>query len=104
MKVPMIDLVMVGAGGDMATQIAVLKEMKKEGRIRYIGVHDLATPPYPPDAAFARLEAVMRSEPIDFVANFAPIGTWSAKFDPGAPITNVKVVKGSWGLRTIKGG
>ena len=68
LKVPMIDLVMVGAGGDVATQIAVLKEMKNEGRIRYIGVHDLATPPYPPDAAFARLEAVMRSEPIDFVA------------------------------------
>jgi aryl-alcohol dehydrogenase-like predicted oxidoreductase len=68
LKVPMIDLVMVGAGGDMATHFAVLKEMKKEGRIRYIGVHDLATPPYPPDAAFARLEAVMRSEPIDFVA------------------------------------
>jgi localization factor PodJL len=31
---------------------------------------------------------------IDFAANFAPIGTWSAKFDPGAPITNIKVVKG----------
>ncbi|HEV2517084.1 MAG TPA: peptidoglycan-binding protein [Devosia sp.] len=38
--------------------------------------------------------AAFQPQPIDFVANFAPIGTWSAKFDPGAPITNVKVVKG----------
>lgn len=38
--------------------------------------------------------AAFQPQPIDFVANFAPIGTWSAKFDPGAPITNVKVVTG----------
>lgn len=38
--------------------------------------------------------AAFRPQPIDFVANFAPIGTWSAKFDPGAPITNIKVVTG----------
>jgi len=38
--------------------------------------------------------AAFQPQPIDFVANFAPIGTWSDKFDPGAPITNVKVVKG----------
>jgi len=67
-KVPKIDLVMVGAGGDLATHLAVLREMKKEGRVRYIGVHDLAPPPYPTDAAFARLEAAMRNEQIDFVA------------------------------------
>jgi aryl-alcohol dehydrogenase-like predicted oxidoreductase len=42
--------------------------MKKAGRVRYIGVRELAPPPYPPDAAFARLESIMRSEPIDFVA------------------------------------
>jgi aryl-alcohol dehydrogenase-like predicted oxidoreductase len=73
-KVPMIDLVMVGAGVDMSPHLAALREMKKEGRIRYIGVHDLATPPYPPDAAFARLEAVMRNEPIDFVATDYAVG------------------------------
>lgn len=38
--------------------------------------------------------AAFKPEPIDFVANFAPIGTWSAKFDPGAAITNIKVVTG----------
>jgi aryl-alcohol dehydrogenase-like predicted oxidoreductase len=67
-KVPRIDLVMVGANADIPTHLAVLQEMKKEGRVRYIGVHDLATPPYPTDATFARLESIMREEPIDFVA------------------------------------
>lgn len=38
--------------------------------------------------------ATFQPQAIDFTANFAPIGTWSAKFDPGAPITNIKVVKG----------
>jgi len=38
--------------------------------------------------------AAFQPQPIDFVANFAPIGTWSDKFDPGAPITTIKVVKG----------
>ncbi len=33
-------------------------------------------------------------QPIDFVANFAPIGTWSDKFDPGEPITDTRVVSG----------
>lgn len=73
-KVPMIDLVMVGAGGDAPTMLAVLREMKKEGRVRYIGVHDLATPPYPPTAAFARLESLMRNEAIDFVGTDYAVG------------------------------
>ncbi len=33
-------------------------------------------------------------ERIDLVANFAPIGTWSAGFDPGQPIERTEVVKG----------
>ena len=73
-KVPKIDLVMVGAGGDAPTTLAVLREMKKEGRVRYIGVHDLATPPYPPTAAFARLESLMRNEQIDFVGTDYAVG------------------------------
>lgn len=73
-KVSKIDTVMVGAGGDASTIIGVLKEMKKEGRIRYIGVHDLATPPYPPAAAFARLEALMLNESIDFVGTDYAVG------------------------------
>ena len=30
----------------------------------------------------------------DFVANFAPIGTWSPSFDPGETITDNRVVSG----------
>jgi aryl-alcohol dehydrogenase-like predicted oxidoreductase len=73
-KVPKIDLVMVGAGGEASMHLAVLKEMKKEGRVRYIGVHDLATPPYPPTAAFDRLESLMRNEQIDFVGTDYAVG------------------------------
>jgi aryl-alcohol dehydrogenase-like predicted oxidoreductase len=67
LKVNKIDLVMVGAGGDTATIFGVLREMKKEGRVRYIGAHDLATPPYPPQGAFDRLMAIMNTEQVDFV-------------------------------------
>jgi aryl-alcohol dehydrogenase-like predicted oxidoreductase len=69
-KVPSIDLVMVSASSDVPTCVAVLREMKKEGKVRYIGVHDLTPPPYPTDAVFARLESIMRDDrnsPIDFV-------------------------------------
>ena len=66
-KVPRVDLVMVRASSDVPTYVAVLQGMKKEGRVRYIGVHDLTPPPYPPEATYARLEAIMRNEPIDFV-------------------------------------
>ena len=66
-KVPRIDLVMVSASSDVPTFVAVLREMKKEGKVRYIGVHELTPPPYPTDAPFARLESIMRSEPIDFI-------------------------------------
>ena len=66
-KVPRIDLVMVSASSDVPTCVAALREMKKEGKVRYIGVHDLTPPPYPTDAVFARLESIMRNEPIDFI-------------------------------------
>ena len=64
-----VDLVMISAGAD-AAQLAALREMKKAGRIRYIGVHELLfpandpTPPWPPTS---RLEALMRNEAIDFI-------------------------------------
>jgi localization factor PodJL len=38
--------------------------------------------------------ANFKSQQIDFVANFAPIGTWNAKFDPGETITDARVVSG----------
>src|SRR5262249_423867 len=66
-KVKKIDVVMVGTGVDMATHLGVLREMKKDGRIRYIGVHHLAFPPKAPMPPFGDLESIMRNEQIDFV-------------------------------------
>src|SRR4051812_4827936 len=75
-KVSKIDLVMVGLGPEASTHIAVLQEMKKEGRVRYIGVHTLLFPPNAPvpEPATARLESIMRSEQIDFVATDYSVG------------------------------
>jgi aryl-alcohol dehydrogenase-like predicted oxidoreductase len=69
-KVPKIDLGMVSAyaAANDPTYLAVLREMKKEGRVRYIGVHHLALPPNIPTPPFAELEPVMRDEQIDFAA------------------------------------
>jgi aryl-alcohol dehydrogenase-like predicted oxidoreductase len=68
LKAPKIDLVMVSTLADAPTHLAVLREMKKEGRVRYVGVHHLAWPRTdtrrPP---FSELEAIMRNEQIDFV-------------------------------------
>jgi aryl-alcohol dehydrogenase-like predicted oxidoreductase len=66
-KVSKIDLVMVGTGSDMPTHLAVLREMKKEGKVRYIGVHHLAFPQNAPMPAFGPLESIMRNESIDFI-------------------------------------
>ena len=73
-KVPTIDLVMVGTLGDVATHLAVLREMKKEGRVRYIGVHHLAWLPNMPTPPFGELESVMRNEEIDFVGTDYSVG------------------------------
>jgi aryl-alcohol dehydrogenase-like predicted oxidoreductase len=71
-KVSKIDLVMLGSSADMSTYLPMLKEMKKEGRIRYIGVHHLAFPaPRPP---FAELETAMRSGEIDFIGTDYSVG------------------------------
>ena len=67
-KVNKIDLVMVGSGADMPMYLGVLREMKKEGRVRYIGVHHLAFPPNSSMPAFGPLESVMRNEQLDVVA------------------------------------
>ncbi|HEY6220459.1 MAG TPA: aldo/keto reductase [Gemmatimonadaceae bacterium] len=73
-KVPRIDLVMVGTGVDMPTHLGVLREMKKEGKVRYIGVHHLAFPPNAPMPPFGELESVMRNEQLDFVGTDYSIG------------------------------
>jgi hypothetical protein len=50
--------------------------MKKEGRVRYIGVHELLFPPNVPQPApaTARLEAIMRNESIDFIGTDYSVG------------------------------
>src|SRR5688500_1645757 len=62
LKAPRIDLVQVLAHADLPTHLAALREMKQEGRIRYIGVTDLLPPPNapaPPDMGVPRLESIM---------------------------------------------
>jgi aryl-alcohol dehydrogenase-like predicted oxidoreductase len=59
-KASRLDLVMLPPQGD-ATWLAALKEQKKAGRVRYIGVQVIGDNVYP------QLESVMRNEPIDFI-------------------------------------
>jgi aryl-alcohol dehydrogenase-like predicted oxidoreductase len=56
-----IDLIQVHNMGDVATQLGILKELKAERRIRYIGVTTTNKPQY------EELERVMRAEPLDFI-------------------------------------
>jgi aryl-alcohol dehydrogenase-like predicted oxidoreductase len=60
-QVPTIDLIQVHNLADVPTQLGILKEMKAEGRVRYIGVTSTSNRRYPD------LEEVMRNEPLDFV-------------------------------------
>jgi aryl-alcohol dehydrogenase-like predicted oxidoreductase len=60
-RVPKIDLIQVHNLADVPTQLGILKELKAEGRIRYIGVTSTSDRQYP------QLEAVMRNEPLDFI-------------------------------------
>jgi len=66
LKVSKVDLVMISSSAD-ATQLAVLRDLKKDGRIRYIGVHHLAFPANSSMPPFGNLEALMRSDSIDFI-------------------------------------
>jgi diketogulonate reductase-like aldo/keto reductase len=56
-----IDLMQVHNLLDWRTQLATLRAWKKEGRIRYLGVTHYTS------SAYDELEAVMRSETLDFV-------------------------------------
>jgi aryl-alcohol dehydrogenase-like predicted oxidoreductase len=60
-KIPKIDLVMLPVASDAAT-LAALKEEKKAGRARYIGVQTIGA-----SLQKAQLESIMRNEPIDFI-------------------------------------
>jgi hypothetical protein len=61
LKLSKIDLVMLPAREDVSW-LAPLKEEKKAGRVRYIGVQVIT------DSLFPQVAAIMRNEPIDFVA------------------------------------
>ena len=76
LKVPKIDLAMLVAINttDIAGHLDVLREMQKEGRVRYIGVTDLLIPPSMPGPAAATLVSIMRNERIDFVGFDYSIG------------------------------
>ncbi len=56
-----LDLVQVHNLADVSTHLGVLRELKAEGRVRYVGVTSTSKPAYP------RLIEVMRNEEIDFI-------------------------------------
>jgi aryl-alcohol dehydrogenase-like predicted oxidoreductase len=67
-KASRLDIAWVPAAGDPAL-LAALKEEKKAGRIRYIGVQTIVV-----KNQSAQLEALMRNEPIDFIGVDYDIG------------------------------
>ena len=58
---PVIDLIQVHNLGDLPTQLPLLKDLRDEKRIRYMGV----TTTFP--RQYEYLEKVMRNEPLDFI-------------------------------------
>jgi aryl-alcohol dehydrogenase-like predicted oxidoreductase len=60
-KKPKIDLMQVHNLGDVPTQLAILKEQKAQGRIRYIGVTTTF------DQQYEQIIDIMKREPLDFV-------------------------------------
>jgi len=66
-KVPKLDLVLMNPMADPG-HLAALKEMKQQGRVRYIGMQVID------DRQYAGLEAVMRKEPIDVIGIDYSIG------------------------------
>jgi aryl-alcohol dehydrogenase-like predicted oxidoreductase len=61
LQVSKIDLIQVHNLGDVPTQLGILKELKQQGRIRYIGVTTTF------NGQYGELEQVMRNEPLDFI-------------------------------------
>ena len=56
-----IDLIQVHNLGDVPTQLAVLNELKQQGRIKYVGVTTTF------DQQYDQLIDIMRREPLDFI-------------------------------------
>lgn len=61
LRVPVIDLIQVHNLADVPTQLGILKELKQQGRIRYVGVTTTSNRQY------ELLDQVMRNEPLDFI-------------------------------------
>jgi aryl-alcohol dehydrogenase-like predicted oxidoreductase len=61
LKKSKIDLIQVHNLGDVPTQLAILKELKQQGRIRYLGVTTTFDQQYP------QIVEIMRREPLDFI-------------------------------------
>jgi aryl-alcohol dehydrogenase-like predicted oxidoreductase len=61
LRKPKIDLIQVHNLGDVPTQLGILKELKAQGRIRYLGVTTTFQPQY------EELVRTMRNEPLDFI-------------------------------------
>lgn len=68
-----IDLIQVHNLQDTATQLALLRELKAQGRIRYIGVTHYV------ESAHDDLLAVLKKEPVDFVQVNYSIGARNAE-------------------------
>jgi len=60
-RVSKMDLIQVHNLADVPTQLGILKELKQQGHVRYIGVTTTSNNQY------AQLEQVMRDEPLDFI-------------------------------------
>jgi aryl-alcohol dehydrogenase-like predicted oxidoreductase len=56
-----IDLIQVHNLGDIPTQLGILKELKQDGAIRYLGTTSTS------DSRYEDLAKVMREEPLDFI-------------------------------------
>src|SRR5688500_3123307 len=85
LKVSKIDLVMLPPQGD-PMHLAALKEEKKAGRVRYIGVQVIGDPRYP------ELETVMRSEPIDFIGVDYDVGNRARVEDTILPLAQERKI------------
>jgi aryl-alcohol dehydrogenase-like predicted oxidoreductase len=84
-KVPRIDLVMLPAAAD-PTHLAALKEEKKAGRVRHIGVQVIGDNVYP------QLESVMRNEPIDFIGVDYDVGNRERVEDTILPLAQERKI------------
>ncbi len=61
LRIPVIDLIQVHNMGDPPTQLGILRELKDEGRIRYMGITTTS------ESQYDHLAQVMTDHPLDFI-------------------------------------